>query len=738
MTTQYDRTGTAIVKNCTKEEVLFTNTTSGRHALCRDSDGTLWAVLYNNDYSLNEVAHIYKSTDNGFTWTEFKEILYSISGEGNPKYDSISILSSELYDSLYLYCQSDEGTENYAIEQLIIERSTGDAGTWQAISSTDLVDTNVYTVCDNLNYVFILYTISNVIKLRVTSKEIGFQFTGATDNEYTWSATKYDACADNNNNVYMAWVHSEATTDVLAFKRWNYNTNNYKPAVTIDTAPSTSHGFRDIAIARDGYGTLCVAWGEVDNTSYNGSIAWRYAISKDMGLTWTKVDMSNVTGYSPYKDAKNARYITRTDVIGGLDGGFLITYTQNRDAGTATQEQTEVTCAGDTAGSLNNKYWWLFTDTTAYYIWYNVNSAGSDPGPSTPSGGPVGPATGVEVAIATGATATAVATASSSAIDALADFVSTSSGSIISITHATGGSVKSAQDGNTTWSGAWDILVQGAGTPRSLVRHLSTTDGVTYTLGDQKDITNTPTDWNICGAAFFDITSAQLMSLNEPGLVRCAYQINEYYGPIHIDQDILAVGPYPIGYPSNETSFTVETAGADELLITFEVVDTTSDNTDFYTAGMIGNYTTEYLNTFIDSGTSVRILKYEPLQESLVSDIAAYDTPTEVWANIFIDPLSYGNPQIVQDTSNSVSYVEKDIRKVYLPPDLHLSRSFILNDGNYLKRTVWIVVFGGNEYELTQVVPRFINNQITHYDCNAYVIGPSYNPFTKVTLPSET
>ena len=46
--------------------------------------------------------------------------------------------------------------------------------------------------------------------------------------------------------------------------------------------------------------------------------------------------------------------------------------------------------------------------------------------------------------------------------------------------------------------------------------------------------------------------------------------------------------------------------------------------------------------------------------------------------------------------------------------------------------------YAGNQYEVTQVVPKFIDNQIAYYKANMYVVGPSNNPFTKITLPSET
>ena len=69
---------------------------------------------------------------------------------------------------------------------------------------------------------------------------------------------------------------------------------------------------------------------------------------------------------------------------------------------------------------------------------------------------------------------------------------------------------------------------------------------------------------------------------------------------------------------------------------------------------------------------------------------------------------------------------------------MFLNRNFLINNGNYLKRTVWIMQYAGNQYELSQLVPKFIDNQILYYTVNAYVVGPSRNPFTRLILPSET
>jgi len=110
-------------------------------------------------------------------------------------------------------------------------------------------------------------------------------------------------------------------------------------------------------------------------------------------------------------------------------------------------EVHSVDTVADTAGSLNNTYWVVYeTPDTAYYVWYNVNAAGTDPVPAAPVG--VTSWTGIEVAIATNATAPAVATATQSAIQA-----STYDGGVaittnaLTITNANPGNVVDVADG---------------------------------------------------------------------------------------------------------------------------------------------------------------------------------------------------------------------------------------------------------------------------------------------------
>lgn len=113
--------------------------------------------------------------------------------------------------------------------------------------------------------------------------------------------------------------------------------------------------------------------------------------------------------------------------------------------------QTVVTVA-DSSGSLNNTYWEYHNagDTTGYYVWYNVNSAGTDPA--------IAGLTGTQVALATSDANTVVATKTAAAINAVTGnstggngtVTATVSGHTITLADTQPGTSTSAVDTGTT------------------------------------------------------------------------------------------------------------------------------------------------------------------------------------------------------------------------------------------------------------------------------------------------
>lgn len=161
---------------------------------------------------------------------------------------------------------------------------------------------------------------------------------------------------------------------------------------------------------------------------------------------------------------------------------------------------------------------------------------------------------------------------------------------------------------------------------------------------------------------------------------------------------------------------------------------------DYYASGMIGEYTTRYINAFDKISSKVRVIKFEPLTGVLLAQGRTEDgyTSTVSSTNVLIDPQSFEFPIRVDGSTDFESIIDRDIRKVFFYPNFFISRNYIYNLSSDFRRTIWLLSFAGKEYEISQVVPRFINNQIVYYEANLYVTIPNNDPFIRDTYPGET
>lgn len=117
----------------------------------------------------------------------------------------------------------------------------------------------------------------------------------------------------------------------------------------------------------------------------------------------------------------------------------LIGKEANESIGGRSAEKITILCVADVAGSLNNKYFLLNTPTTEYYVWYNINSAGSDP--LLPG------KTAIPITGATGATAATLATALKNALAALTTkFYASVSSATVTVVNAEVGAVELPKD----------------------------------------------------------------------------------------------------------------------------------------------------------------------------------------------------------------------------------------------------------------------------------------------------
>jgi hypothetical protein len=202
---------------------------------------------------------------------------------------------------------------------------------------------------------------------------------------------------------------------------------------------------------------------------------------------------------------------------------------------------------------------------------------------------------------------------------------------------------------------------------------------------------------------------------------------------------------YQVGYHNNiEGLGTIPTTIYQERITNnaFPVVNNlstyTKDNIDFYASGYISDTTRLYNDKIDELGMSYVFKKYNPLPDSSLNGISGYDLGEEFEHVATIDPGSYGFPTVARSDEDFEQYIARDTRKIFYKADAFLERKFVLNRAGKLKRTIWTVKIMGNEYELAQIVPRWLDGSIMYYEANLYVIGPSNDPFSKIILPNET
>lgn len=612
------RQSTSILRNCYNSRGLGPyGLFGGTKNVVIQEDGTLWALIATNRGTIK----LYRSTDDGFSWHMVNEDRFTSASLRGPNagiqgsIHHITVFPN--WDRIMIWFAGFNSVNKYDVAYAWADLSSDLANAdWTDHTplniDDDTVKNGVFSLAYNSYYAFISYVNStDNLCLSYLHAEDPATITNPITSPFT-SFTWGEATSIMADEEGYLDILAIADTSKLYHTYYSITYGAWGTATLIDTAASGG-SIIEPSISVDGYGNFLAAWGE--KAASGSPVNLRYAISTDYGETWTVTDVAKESGNTEYFDIVKGQNTLRVDTIGGVSGGFMITYTMD----------------------ASNNY------------------------------------------------------------------------------------------------------------PKSYIRQLTTTDGSTYTLGDQKLVGPVADDVAVVGAKFFRPPGATLLSLEDPSKVRLAFQLWEGDSalqldtlPVHFDSETMEYSAYPNPLDTDAGSYTADTAGVSELLVNIEMVAGPSANIDFYDKGMTGRYTDLFMAAFDKLATECRVLQYEPTLGSQMSDITAYGEPTEHCVDIVWKPLSYAFPTPDLATAQQEDFVEQDIRKIYLRPNTHLSRTFLLNEGNFLKRTVWTVFYDGNSYEISQVVPHFMNNQICYYEANAYVIGPSRNPWSRIVLPSET
>lgn len=117
--------------------------------------------------------------------------------------------------------------------------------------------------------------------------------------------------------------------------------------------------------------------------------------------------------------------VVRINTVNNADPDTVVATKLKAAIDAGIEEQTEISCIADTVGSLNNKYFFIYSanNATEYVVYFNV--AGGGIAPVVPNDSGIGNKTVVEVAIIQNETAEDVASKLQVELDALPDFVAT-------------------------------------------------------------------------------------------------------------------------------------------------------------------------------------------------------------------------------------------------------------------------------------------------------------------------
>lgn len=145
------------------------------------------------------------------------------------------------------------------------------------------------------------------------------------------------------------------------------------------------------------------------------------------------------------------------------------TFTTTGNTHAGAQQVTQVTTVADVAGSLQSAYFTLSSadNTTNYYVWYNINNAGTNPS--------ITGLTGIQVNAPLNASANAIAAATASAVNGFnGDFTAIPSTNVVTITNSAVGVSTGATAGNTGFT----VITTVPGVDANIITSIASSTGI--------------------------------------------------------------------------------------------------------------------------------------------------------------------------------------------------------------------------------------------------------------------
>lgn len=246
-------------------------------------------------------------------------------------------------------------------------------------------------------------------------------------------------------------------------------------------------------------------------------------------------------------------------------------------------------------------------------------------------------------------------------------------------------------------------------------------DGYNWPIASDWKRANSDTDDRVTGYQFFRPNNGTLNDIRNKASLRLAYQIghgNQETGEDSIQTQIRSERLTNVAFPTGNVNLT-----------------TTASHVDYYASGMIGGNTSKYASAFELAQTGFTVYRYEPIENVNITDRGAYTLEDTFIASGFFDPVA--RSQATRETTIAETDEELFAGTLYLGPSGFLPVNFIRNRGNFVKKTEYIFKYQDKKYSIFSMTPRFLNDEITHWECQTTIIGPTFNPFTRVIYPSE-
>lgn len=246
-------------------------------------------------------------------------------------------------------------------------------------------------------------------------------------------------------------------------------------------------------------------------------------------------------------------------------------------------------------------------------------------------------------------------------------------------------------------------------------------DGYTWPEATEWKRVNSDQDDRITGYQFFRTNNGNLHDIKNKGSLRIAYQIGH--------------GNSEQGGGSVQTQVRTEKLTNNAYPLGTTVFSDTAYHMNYYASGLIGGNTNKYMSAFSLASTAFSVDRYEPQTDVRDTGKGAYTLSDTYLISGFFDPgtgyVATKNPFVTSGDE------ETGDGTFFLPPNEFLPINFIRNKGNFAKKTEYILKYQSKEYSLLTIIPRFIHNQIVHWECESFIVGPTYNPFTRILYPSE-